>query len=374
MHNAIGFFVVHFVLVVVKSVLHNLVKWSTEFMHQVYQFTLGIVFSLLLQPLGSIAVFGAGAPTKIIIGYAAMNARVSPLWITEEQGILAKYGLQAEQVYLRGAPTLVAGMASGDIHFGRSGGSATLAAVAAGHDFKIIASFSSRNTYDLVARPTIKRAEELRGKKIALTSIGGSSWMGVMLWLEHFGLDAQRDNILLQAVGDQIIQMQAVESGLSDAAALDGVFSKRLRQKGFTLLGEYSEQKQGIVGQAMVVPQAFLTRHPDIVENYLKAEIEALAFALAPKNKPAVLKTLMKRLKTDAAGAEEGYQDLLRGVDRKPFPSIEGMRNIQRMLKPRSPKIGEIKTEDVIDARIMRKLDESGFIDRAYAAQGVTLK
>ena len=40
------------------------------------------------------------------------------------------------------------------------------------------------------------------------------------------------------------------------------------------------------------------------------------------------------------------------------------------MLKTRNPKIGEIKTEEVIDARIMRKLDESGFIDRAYAAQG----
>ena len=107
-------------------------------------------------------------------------------------------------------------------------------------------------------------------------------------------------------------------------------------------------------------------------ERLNKAEIEALAFA--PKNKSAVIKTLMKRLRTDAAGAEEGYQDLLKGVDRKPFPSLDGLRNVQRMLKMRTPKIGEIKAEDVIDARIMRKLDESGFIDRAYAAQGVTLK
>jgi hypothetical protein len=44
------------------------------------------------------------------------------------------------------------------------------------------------------------------------------------------------------------------------------------------------------------------------------------------------------------------------------------------MLKMRTPKIGEVKAEEVIDARIIRKLDESGFIDRAYAAQGVTLK
>jgi hypothetical protein len=35
----------------------------------------------------------------------------------------------------------------------RSGGSATLAAVGAGHDFKIVATFSSRNSYDLIARP-----------------------------------------------------------------------------------------------------------------------------------------------------------------------------------------------------------------------------
>lgn len=265
-------------------------------------------------------------------------------------------------------------MASGDIHFGRSGGSATLAAVGAGHDFKVIASFSSRNSYDLMARPNIKRAEELRGKKIAVTSIGGSSWMGVMLWLEHFGLDAQRDNIQLLVVGDQLVQMQAVETGIADAAGLDGVFSKQLRSKGFNLLGEYSDLKAAIVGQAMVVPQTFLTRHGDIAENYLKSEVEALAFAMAPRNKPAVIKLLMKRLKTDAAGAEEGYQDLLRGVDRKPFPSLEGMRNIQRILKPRNPKLGEIKVENVIDDRIMRKLDESGFIDRAYAAQGVSLK
>jgi hypothetical protein len=119
-----------------------------------------------------------------------------------------------------------------------------------------------------------------------------------------------------------------------------------------------------------------LKKHPHSYAkiDYLKAEIEALAFSLAPKNKPAVIKTLIRKLKVDANNAEEAYQDLLKGVDRKPFPSLDGLRNVQRLLKTRNPKIGEIKTEDVIDARIMRKLDESGFIDRAYTAQGVSLK
>ena len=49
------------------------------------------------------------------------------------------------------------------------------------------------------------------------------------------------------------------------------------------------------------------------------------------------------------------------------------MRNVQRLLRVRNPKIGEIKAEDIIDNRIMRKLEESGFIERVYATYGAKL-
>ena len=128
-----------------------------------------IIYTACFWLLLASTSFSATPLTRVVVGYAAMNGRVSPLWIADEQGFLAKYGLQADQVYIRGAPLLVAGMASGDIQFGRSGGSATLAAVGAGHDFKIVATFSSRNSYDLIARPNIKRPEDLRGKKLPST-------------------------------------------------------------------------------------------------------------------------------------------------------------------------------------------------------------
>jgi ABC-type nitrate/sulfonate/bicarbonate transport system substrate-binding protein len=246
--------------------------------------------------------------------------------------------------------------------------------VAAGHEIKMLATFSSRNSYDVVVRPNIKKAEDLRGKKLAINSVGGGTWIGAMLWLEYFGLDPQRDQILLQSIGDQGVQSQALESGTVDVVFVDSVYSKVLKQKGMTILAESSELKQPLVSQSTVVPRAFLQQHPDIAEGYLKGEIEGIAFATAPKNKPAVIKTLMRRLRVDAAAAEEGYSDMLRGVDRKPFASLEGMRNLQRLLKPRNPKIGDLRVEDVVDNRIMRKLDESGFIDRAFAAQGASFK
>jgi hypothetical protein len=84
-----------------------------------------------------------------------------------------------------------------------------------------------------------------------------------------------------------------------------------------------------------------------------------------------VLKAIMRRLKADQNSAEEGYEDLLRALDRKPFPSVEGLRNAQRLMKVRNPKLAELKVENIIDGRIMGKLEENGFINSVYAAQGL---
>ena len=332
---------------------------------------LSFVLALIAIPINA---FSAAAPSRLVIGYASTTPRLMPLWMARDQGFFAKYGIESEPVLLRSGATLVTGMASGDIQIGRTAGAAVLAAVAAGHEIKMLATFSSRNSYDVVVRPNIKRAEDMRGKKLAINSVGGGTWIGAMLWLEHFGIDPQRDQILLQSVGDQGVQSQALESGVVDVVFVDSVYSKLLKQKGMTILAESRELTQPLVSQSTIVPRAFLQQYPDVAEGYLKGEIEGIAFAVAPNNKPAVIKTLMRRLRVDAAAAEEGYSDMLRGVDRKPFASLEGMRNLQRLLKPRNPKIGDLRVEDVVDNRIMRKLEESGFIDRTFAAYGASFK
>jgi NitT/TauT family transport system substrate-binding protein len=335
---------------------------------------LAILITLAMQSLWSLPAFAAAAPARLVIGYASTTPRLMPLWVARDQGFFAKYGVESEPVLLRSGATLVTGMASGDIQIGRTAGAAVLSAVAAGHDIKMLATFSSRNSYDVVVRPNIKRAEDLRGKKLAINSVGGGTWIGAMLWLEYFGIDPQRDQILLQSIGDQGMQSQALESGVVDCVFVDSVYSKLLKQKGMNIIAESHELKQPLVSQSTIVPRAFLQQYPDIAEGYLKGEIEGIAFAVAPKNKPAVIKTLMRRLRVDAAAAEEGYSDMLRGVDRKPFASMEGMRNLHRLLKPRNPKISEVKVEDVVDNRIMRKLEESGFIDKVFAAHGASFK
>jgi hypothetical protein len=63
----------------------------------------------------------------------------------------------------------------------------------------------------------------------------------------------------------------------------------------------------------------------------------------------------MRRLQIDDPKVgEEGYQDLMTSIERKPFPSLEGLRNIAAY-GHRIPKRRTYRVEDLIDARIIRK-------------------
>src|SRR5690349_5761586 len=312
-------------------------------------------------------VYPASAPGKIVIAHAAMNARVAPLWIAEDHGFFAKYGTPASTIFIRQAPILVAALTAGDVKVGYTGGSSVLAAVMGGADLKMLATLTNRLGYDLVAAPSIKNPKDLRGKRFGVQSIGGTLWMAGMLGLEHVGIDPNRDDVKVLVIGDQTVLAQALEAGHIDATILDGVFSRRLKQKGYTILSELYDSGIPFSGQAIVVRAPYLQEQRATLENILKGLVEGIAFTLAPKNKAQVIATFSKHLKiSDPAVAEEGYIDIVRNTDRVPYAGPDGLRNIQRFMKLRTPAAEKIKINEVIDDSILKGLEQSGFVARLY--------
>ncbi len=309
-------------------------------------------------------------PAKIRISQSALNTRSAVLWIAQAQGFFAKNGLEPEVILLQSSNLQTAALASGEVQLATIGGATALSAVAAGQDLRIVASPSNRLPYDLVVRPEIKDAKDLRNKRFGVTSVGGTTWMAAILALRHFGLDVSRDKIQLNAIGNQGILAQAIEAGNIDMTLVDPFLSRRLQQKGLRVLLELYRVNIPFINTSVVVSASYLREHEDRVEHFLRAMLEAQAFIASPGNKSAVLKTVMKHMKiTDAGVAEEGYQDLLLSLEKKPYPSLEALQNIQRLMASMNPKAAQVKPEQIIDARLIRKLDESGFIDGLYSIQ-----
>jgi ABC-type nitrate/sulfonate/bicarbonate transport system substrate-binding protein len=67
---------------------------------------------------GELRAHAAAAPTKMVVAYASISPRVAPLWAAQELGFFKKNGIEAELIFVRGAPTLVAALTSGDMDIG----------------------------------------------------------------------------------------------------------------------------------------------------------------------------------------------------------------------------------------------------------------
>src|ERR1044072_6026354 len=105
------------------------------------------------------------AQTKITVGVAAMSPRTIPLLVAQEQGLFTKHGIDARIVLIKGAPTLVASLISGDIEIGYTGGTAVLGAASQGLYLRILSSVSSKLTHSIISNPSLKTAEQRRGQR-----------------------------------------------------------------------------------------------------------------------------------------------------------------------------------------------------------------
>lgn len=326
---------------------------------------------LLLAPLGELAA----APGEVVISHASMSTTSIPLWVTQRRNFFGKYGVNAKVVWVRGNPAQIATLVSGDTQIAYGGAPTAISATLGGRDMKIIASLSSRESLDIVARPNIKSAKELAGKRFGVQSVGGGVWKTATVWLEHFGMDEKRDNIQMLVIGDVTVLAQSLESGLIDATVVPPFLSRRLAEKGFTVLGRCEQTKLPSVGMTVLVERPYLQQNADTLQNVMMALIEGMAFTGSPRHKPAVLETLTKQFRmTDPAIAEGAYQDVATLVrleeGRKPYVSLDAMRTLQRLLAPGNPKIGSLKIENLIDSSIVKKIEDSGFFEKLNAEYG----
>jgi hypothetical protein len=107
-----------------------------------------------------------------------------------------------------------------------------------------------------------------------------------------------------------------------------------------------------------------------IARNTLRALIEGHGFILNPANKTAVIEIMTKKLGiTDPVAANDGYEDYVRRTDRKAFVIVDGLRNIQRFMKLRNPKIGEMNLDRLVDESIIREFEKNGFLDQALGGK-----
>lgn len=321
-------------------------------------FSLAVFFQYLVIP----ATKAAELPV-VRLAHAAFNEKVAALWIGVEQGFFRKHGAEVQLLYIRTGPQTIAAMASGEIQMAYTIPAGVLSAAAGGMDLAIFGGIVNKAEGDLLVTPSIRTAEDLKGKKVGVQSIGGGIWSQTMLALEHLGLEPTRDKINVMIIGgDQSTIAQALATGTIDAAYLGYAFGSQLKGKGFRVLLDLGKAPIPYQGLALIGRVSYLKQNQAIADSILRGVLDAVAFVQTPSRKEVVLKSLMKNLRlSDVREAESGYNALQWLYNLDVAPDLRGIRNMQRLLATTNPKVKAVRAEDVVDEDSVRRVKQTAF-------------
>jgi NitT/TauT family transport system substrate-binding protein len=324
-----------------------------------------LISGLLLFSLSKPACLAAAVPAKVVISYAVFSEREGALFVARDQGFFRKHGVDVELVYVANAPVALASLAHGDsqMNTGSTSG-AILGAMAGGLDLVFIAGLVNKLTGTIVSAPEIKTPADLKGKTIGVTSIGGGNWVFTMLALEHWGLDPKRDNISIRVIGNDAVRAQAITTGVIDATQLSAYsFSAALKRQGYRVLADLPDLGIPYQGTTVFARRSFVNQYPEVVEKVLTGIVEAIGFIQDPANKAAVMRSLAKGLRLPKAeDTAEGYEIIKTLYERKIYPTVEGIRNTIRLLGASNEKIRGLRAEDLVDDRMVRRLEQKGLL------------
>ncbi|HZS00866.1 MAG TPA: ABC transporter substrate-binding protein [Chloroflexota bacterium] len=317
-------------------------------------------------PPAPTAAGGAAQPSqppalrKVRMALAFIGTEVLPVYVAQDQGLYRKYGLDVETTVMQSSAQVAPAMAAGDIDIALTAGAGVVDLDLAGGDQVIILNHSQYMHFMLQARPDIRRVEDLRDKRVAITRLGSGIHLATTVTLAKAGLEAGRDVLLVQAGGvDQVLG--ALVGGSVEAGMLALPFNFLAERQGFPQLVDVRDYQIPYMQGSLAVTKATLDAQYDLIRDVVRAHLEGLAKARSDL-------ALSKRLVGQASQTDD--DDLLERSVRiwisdlapTPYPPLDA---VQTVLDQRAPEIAAARTAnpgDFVDNRILRDLEASGFL------------
>ena len=307
---------------------------------------------------------------QVRIALSTPTPHMAPLYVGRDKKFYEKYGLDV-QLLLVNSGSLVAQMfAAGELQMTANAPASLISLAASGQKLSFFLGLSNTSPFTMVAQTNIRRAEDLKGKKIGTARFGGSSHISALIALEHLHLDLKRDRIVLIQTGVDPDRMAALESKAIDAAMLQRVATKIMVGKGYNPLLNMVQAKIPYQNTGVTVKRDYAAANAKIMDAFTRATIEAYGYIFNKENKQAVKEVLARNLRlANLDAAEDFYVEAQEELDRKPYPTLEGFKVVIKYVAEQNPKAAAVKAEEIVDTSWLKQLDSEGFFDKVYGGK-----
>lgn len=323
----------------------------------------GLVVLIALFLINTYEAQGAGA-TRIRVGYPSPSASFFPLFATKEAGLFEKYGFEPEMIYVQGVQ-LVQVHVAGQLDFSTISGLVYLQASVEGADLIQVASSLDNQLMKLMVHPSISKAEDLKGKTIAVTRFGSLTDLLLRPVLKNWGIDPQKDVKLIQ-IGRMPDMATAISQKRVEAGVISFPTSLHAEKMGVKTLFDFADGGFEIPATTVVVSRRFAKANRDAVLRFLKAYVEGTRRLMTDRE--LGIRALRKYGGVDDRELLAKTYDLFtsRYIKKVPQVNPKAVENSLSLLAENNPKAKGRRLEEFMDTSFMDELEKTGFIKSVW--------
>jgi NitT/TauT family transport system substrate-binding protein len=313
---------------------------------------------LYLSPLVLLGMISFGLAAEAERTTLGVTSRVGsnflPFVIAEEEGFFKSEGLNTIVVVMQNQ-VVVNGVLTRNVDYGGTFSNFVGAALA-GLPLRIVMAAMDGSDHVLVTSPDIKKVEDLKGKKIGISSFGGSPHTEIVMTLRKYGMNPDKDVTFLQ-IGGSASRYAALESNSIQAAMLVPPFNKIGRKtRGFNeLLAINDVVKIPFGGLAVHVDK--MKEKPQEIVKIIKATLRSVDFIRERKNR--ILSFMDKNWGIkDPEMREDIYRDIAPLYSRTGIASDELMKNVIQMVQGARKSAANVPLSNIVDWSFAKKAND----------------
>jgi ABC-type nitrate/sulfonate/bicarbonate transport system substrate-binding protein len=293
---------------------------------------------------------GQTRPPSVRIAYSALSAGIGVLWLTHEQGIFKKHGLDSNLVYMRSGTTATQALLAGEIQFNHVSPAPVIVSWAQGADVLWIGTTIHQMVFTLITDTSTTKGSDLKGKRIGITRIGSASDLAVREALEHFGL-GPKDATMISMGGIPEI-LAGMRAGAVDAGILSPPTSTAARELGYRPLLHIPNLGKEFTFSGIAAKQSFVQNQPDMTRAFMAALTDGAK--IYKEDSRAAVRVLKKYLRAEDRILEGGYKEYDAAISSPPYPSLKGLEALRDSLIESTPQLKQMDLRKFVDDRFVK--------------------
>lgn len=309
-------------------------------------YTLAVVLLLMGAAVAS------AQPVRIAVGAASVASL--PTWVAQDGGYFAREGVPAELIYIRGGPQTMSALVSGEVPFAQIYGGALIAAGLTGADVVIVAGLINSPFFSIITTKGIDKPEDLRGKKIGISTFGSATDFALRLALKKWRLKADSEVTILQMRGVPEI-LPAMASGALQGGVLSPPTNMMAIRAGYKELAYLPQIGISFQHTSLATSRRYLERNRPTALKVMRAYRGAIERIKA--DKAFTVRTLSKYMKTqDNVVLDYSYNTALPLFRPLPYPTLEGIQAALDFLADKEPRAKQAQPKDFVDTSLLDEL------------------